>query len=260
MMNKRVYTTMLELTHNPLYAKLLRSFVSSRASSLLIPGFIKTFQVDMTDYLEDPGSYRSLQQFFSRRTLEGSRPVTMLEKTIASPVDGVLTACGSLSGDGSFEVKGVRHSAQTLLAVTGAAERYQNGSFAVFYLSPKEYHRIHAASAGRVLRRWAAGEYSEPVNDMAFLLGRTPLADNYRLMTEMEGEAGRYITAKIGALNVNSITPSSLQESFEKGDEMAAFGFGSSVVLLYERPDVKWKKEAGTFVRQGEAVAVEGQR
>ncbi|NJP36530.1 phosphatidylserine decarboxylase [Alkalicoccus luteus] len=258
-MNKQLYTAMLELTHNPLYAKVLQSFVRSRASSLLIPGFIKTFQVDMADYLEDPGSYRSLQEFFTRHTLEGTRPVTMLEKTIASPVDGVLTASGSLRGDGHFYVKGVRHSLETMLAVTGAGERYQNGSFAVFYLSPKEYHRIHAPSSGRVLKRWAAGEYSEPVNDMAFLLGRTPLADNYRLMTEMEGEAGRFITAKVGALNVNSVMPSSLQDSFEKGEEMAAFGFGSSVVLLYDRPDVRWKKEAGTFVRQGEAIAVEGQ-
>lgn len=253
-MNKKTYQFLMDLTHNPFYASLLKRTAESRASRWIIPSFSNIFAVNKEESAKEIGQFTSLQDFFTRRLKEGSRPVSMLEKSFVSPVDGTLTAVGEISETQTFEVKGKIHDLHTLLRRKDKIERYSGGSFGIFYLSPSEYHRIHSPAAGKVISRWALGEFSEPVNDLAFQFGVQPLASNYRLITELETSAGRIAVVKVGALNVNSVHYTHVNNELAKGEDFAYFGFGSSVVLLFEPQMVKWTAEINAFLRQGEAI------
>jgi phosphatidylserine decarboxylase len=253
-MKKETYRLLMDLSHNPFYAFLLKKMAESGASRYLITSFADTFNINKAELAEELKQYGSLQEFFMRELKPGSRPVSQLEKSVVSPVDGVLTACGELTADDHFSVKGKEHSLASLLRIEKKVEKYAGGTYGVFYLSPKEYHRIHSPAEGIVTARWALGDYSEPVNDLAFQFGIQPLASNYRLITEMDTPGGRLAVVKVGALNVNSVHYTHTRRELTKGEEFASFGFGSSVILLAEPGVMKWSREEGDFLKQGEAA------
>ncbi|SDN44874.1 archaetidylserine decarboxylase [Alkalicoccus daliensis] len=252
-MKKKTYQLLMDLTHNPLYASVLKRSVESRLSRWIVPSFAKTFKINEEEAEKQINDFYSLQDFFTRHLKEGSRPVSMLEKAVVSPVDGSMTAAGEISPAQTFEVKGMIHDLHTLLRRPDKITRYAGGSYGIFYLSPREYHRIHAPVSGKVISRWALGEFSEPVNDLAFQFGVQPLSSNYRLITEIQTETGKVAVVKIGALNVNSVHYAHLHDEMQKGEEFAYFGFGSTVILLFEPGMIKWTKEQGSVLKQGEA-------
>ncbi|MCE7794161.1 phosphatidylserine decarboxylase [Salipaludibacillus sp. CUR1] len=259
-MKKEFYRLMLGLTNNSFYNSIIKEFTNKRVSKILIPSFSKTFGINAEELARPYSDYKSLSDFFSRELKEGARQLSEMENDVVSPVDGVISEAGTVTEDMSFPVKGKKHSLKTMLGLEEAVNRYAGGEYCVFYLSPKDYHRIHAPYYGTVLRRWALGKYSEPVNALGFHFGKEPLATNYRLVTEMKHDGGRMAIVKVGALNVNSIHPVHVDKAVvEKGREMAYFSFGSSVVLLFEPGTVAIKEELKgkvTPVKQGETIGV----
>ncbi|PRO65067.1 archaetidylserine decarboxylase [Alkalicoccus urumqiensis] len=252
-MKKTTYQLLMDLTHQPLYTAILKRSAASPLSRWLIPSFAKTYQIPLAEAEKPWRDYASLQEFFSRR-LHEPRPVTGISQACASPVDGAVTAVGTLDEDVQFSVKGKVHDIQTLLSVSDSVSRYSGGAFIVLYLAPSDYHRIHAPLTGSVVRRYALGEYSEPVNDLGLRFGIQPLASNYRLITELETAAGRCAVVKVGALNVNTVEYTHMEDSLVKGGEFARFAFGSTVILLFEPERMSWKVNEGDHVKQGETI------
>lgn len=258
-MKKNMYRLMLELTHNRFYNTLIKQAAGHALSKSAIRPFAKTFRINEEELEKDLNEYRSLSDFFTRELKTGSRPVSKSADDIVSPVDGVISEAGELTEGGLLTVKGRTHSLKTMLGLKSAADRYARGHYVVLYLSPKDYHRIHAPFAGMVKKRWALGGYSEPVNDLGFKYGREVLATNYRLITEIAHDGMFMAVVKVGALNVNSVHPSHVASFVEKGEEMAYFSFGSSVVLLFEPDTVKLHEHivSGVVpVKQGETIGI----
>ncbi|WP_280768547.1 phosphatidylserine decarboxylase [Salipaludibacillus daqingensis] len=256
-MKKKLYHLMLELTHNRMYTATLRRFTQSKASKWLIPSFVRTFNINTEELAIDMNRFSSLSEFFTRQLKENSRTVSTRTDDIISPVDGVLKEAGRITKDKQFLVKGKSHSLQTMLGLDSAVDRFKNGHYCVLYLSPKDYHRIHSPCKGKIIRRWALGTYSEPVNSMGLFYGQEPLATNYRLITELEHRHKRVAIVKVGALNVNSVHPSQLESTVDKGEEMAYFSFGSTVILLFEENVMAFNNtilQGELEVKQGESI------
>lgn len=256
-MKKEMYKLMLELTNNPLYSKLLKGFVSTRLSKPFISSFAKVYGVNQGELMRAVSEYNTLGDFFTRELKAGVRELPENEKEVVSPVDGLLTESGKIGEDLSFYVKGKPYSLKTMLGIKSAINRYEQGDYFVFYLSPKDYHRIHSPFSGDVVKRWALGKYSEPVNEMGKFYGKEPLASNYRLITELIHQGKRMAMVKVGALNVNSIHPIHVGDSLLRGEEVAYFSFGSSVVLLFE-PDTlvinDEVKQGDVTIKHGESI------
>jgi phosphatidylserine decarboxylase len=255
-MKKETYRLIMDLTHNPFYTSVLKGFASSSLSKPFIRRFSNTYGINIAEAEKPIGEYKTLQEFFSRSLKESSRPVSPINNSVASPVDGDLTAAGNIDAYDTFLVKGKVHDLYTLLRREDKVKRYSGGDFGVFYLSPQDYHRIHSPLDGEVISRWALGEYSEPVNSLAFKFGVQPLASNYRLITEIYTSFGYVCIVKVGALNVNSVKYTHLSRMLEKGEEFASFGFGSSVIVLFEPGSIEINKQEGSFLRQGEVFGV----
>ena len=117
-----------------------------------IAWFVRRYGVDMDEAANpDITSYPSFNEFFTRALKPGARPLAQAD--LVSPVDGAISQFGPIEGDQIFQAKNHRYSTTALVGGDAAlAARFEHGSFATLYLSPKDYHRIHMPCDGRLLR------------------------------------------------------------------------------------------------------------
>jgi len=232
---KWLYRLMIELTNHRLSSILIASFTKSRMSKMLISSYAKLFKINQGEMEKGLKDYETLQQLFVRKLKAGSRPIDQSLHGVSSPVDAVIETVGTITERSEMVVKGKTYSLQEMLGSEQAAKRYLNGYFIILYLSPSHYHRIHSPVSGVVINQWALGKKSYPVNRLGLRLGKDPLSKNYRVITEISAHDKNIAIVKVGAMFVNSIELTHENEYLTKGEEMAYFSFGSTVVLLFEK-------------------------
>jgi phosphatidylserine decarboxylase len=96
-----------------------------------------------------------------------------------------------------------------------------------------------------------------PVNEFGLTFMRRVLSRNERLVTYIRHQIGEVAIVKVGAMNVSSIKYVDPEpKALDRGQELAYFEFGSTIVLLTEdgtlqpRTDLK----VGDKVQMGEKL------
>lgn len=215
-------------------SKLLVKISRSRWSKVLNPLFIRAYRID-TDEMEHPvSSYKSIHHLFTRKLKTDARLVNTGEDVIISPVDGTINSFGRIEGNSTFEVKNSELDLIEMLGTEEEAKKFINGHYIIFYLSPRNYHRIHSPVEGEMEKNWTLGGKSYPVNRLGLKYGKRPLSSNYRIISALSSQNGKIAVVKVGALNVNSIHMINDSSSLKPGDDLAYFSFGSTVILLIE--------------------------
>lgn len=187
------------------------------------------------------GDYASFAELFSRRLRPGSRPIDADSSSIVCPADGKLTAVGQADRGRLIQAKGLDYDLRELVVDAELATALEGGPFVTVYLRPKDYHRVHAPVAADVVRiSRVAGELL-PVKP-AFVRGQPNLyVRNERVVMELAGDAGRMALVCVGAAAVGSISTvfdldgrevAGVARRVERGQEVAAFNLGSTVVLI----------------------------
>lgn len=143
--------------------------------------------------------------------------------------------------------------------------------YCVLYLSPGDYHRVHSPVDWNVLVRRHFSGRLYPVNERATRTIRNLYIENERVVLEGQWQQGYLALAAIGATNIGSIElyiEPELQTNrprkkilqseppeervyeregggimVKKGEEIAAFNMGSTVVLVFQAPVAKSSKE-----------------
>lgn len=230
-----IYRILIELTNGPLTSKLIKKFACSSASRKIVPSFAKVYRINQYEMEKSLREYGTLHDFFIRRLKEGSRPGDSDPVSVTSPVDAVIENIGRISAEHHITVKGKIYSIAEMLGNNELLSQYTDGVYMIFYLSPSHYHRIHSPVTGKIANQWTLGTKSYPVNKYGLKYGRAPLSKNYRTITEIEHETGKIAVVKVGAMFVNSIESIHKGEHVTKGEEMAFFTFGSTVVLLFQK-------------------------
>src|SRR5262249_7181539 len=144
-----------------------------------------------------------------------TRPIDSDPQAVLCPADGVIQAFGSVGEDQAIHVKGTRYKVRELLGPCAENFDYRGGAFWVVYLSPKDYHRVHAPVSGPVrwVRHVPGGVY--PVNSMGLRLVPRLFSRSHRVTVMQESAVhGPVITIMIGAVGVGRISLS-FDESFE---------------------------------------------
>lgn len=237
-----LYRLFIELTNRNWSSKILKRFAQSRKSKWIVPSFASVYKINQEEMEKNLHEYESLHDFFIRKLKPGMRPIA-LDSDVVSPVDAVIEDIGVIEPNHQIVVKGKIYSIAEMLGSKEAAEYYKQGKYMVLYLSPSHYHRIHSPISGEVLKRWTLGTSSYPVNRLGLKYGRDTLAKNYRNITEIGYENGRMAVVKVGAMFVNSIELIHKGETLQKGEEIAYFSFGSTVVLLFEQDALNISEE-----------------
>ncbi len=242
--------------------------------NLLIWGFLRLYRVDMTEAVEsDAYRYGSFNEFFTRALKDGARPIAREAHAIAGPVDGCVSAVGTIESGQLLQAKGRYYRLTDLLAEQPWASRFEGGSFATIYLAPFNYHRVHMPLRG-VLRQtvYVPGRLFS-VNAVTVQHVPSLFARNERVLTLFDTAYGQSAVVLVGALNVGSIatvwagdiTPGPRRMitdlpappvMLEKGAELGRFNMGSTVILLFERERARWRPEvrADSAVRLGQPL------
>jgi len=229
-----IYRLFIELTNRKSTSRLLAKFSQSKMSRLFIPSFSRIYHINQLEMEKPINEYQSLHAFFTRKLKSDARTIFQDPLSVISPVDATIEDMGTIALDHSISVKGKKYSVSEMLGGNDKVQKYLNGTYIIFYLSPSNYHRIHSPISGKVLSQRAIGTKSYPVNKYGIKYGKRPLSKNYRIITEMYYNGVSMTMVKVGAMFINSIEILHKNAEVEKGEEMAYFSFGSTVVLLFE--------------------------
>ena len=199
--------------------------------------------------------YSSLNDFFIRKIKEESRTIDKDIHQICSPVDGVISKFGPIKEGQLIQAKGINYFLEDLVSSDSEAKKFKNGYFVTIYLSPKDYHRIHAPYGGKVyLTEHIPGSLFS-VNESSQKSVQSLYAINERTLIGLKNKSFSFMLVNVGAAIVGNIVPYWYNEKLnefeniikswkigpeknfklvEKGQEVAFFQMGSTVILLFE--------------------------
>ncbi len=264
-MSERIAVSLQYLLPKQALTALAGKFAGSRAGGLttsVIRWFIGRYGVNMSEAANpDIASYASFNEFFTRPLKPDARPLAPAD--FICPVDGAISQFGAIERDQIFQAKGHHYSATAL--VGGDAElarRFEDGSFATLYLSPKDYHRIHMPCDGRLLRMIHVPGDLFSVNPVTARGVPGLFARNERVVCVFDSAQGPFVLVLVGATIVGSMAtvwhgvvnpprPGHLREwryddkelRYRQGAEMGRFLLGSTVVMLFPQGTLKFNAE-----------------
>jgi phosphatidylserine decarboxylase len=247
----------------------------ARFTPQLIRWFAKRYGVNMQEALNpDLASYASFNDFFTRALRADARPLA--DADFLCPVDGAISQFGTIEHDQIFQAKGHRYSTTALVGGDAAlAARFDHGSFATLYLSPRDYHRIHMPCDGKLTRMIYVPGALFSVNPATARGVPGLFARNERVVCVFESAHGPFVLVLVGATIVGSMAtvwhgvvnpPRSRtvrewdyhdrEIVLKKGEEMGRFLLGSTVVMLFPRGVLEFNPEwlAERAIRMGEAM------
>ena len=240
-----------------------------------IQAFVRAYGVDLAEVDMPVDGFRTFDEFFTRRLRDGARPVDPDSSVLVSPADGRLEDLGAISADGELTVKGQPYTAADLLGDAEDARAYEGGRYFIVYLSPRDYHRVHAPTCGNVqCVRYIPGTLF-PVNRIGTDHIPQLFARNERLaIVQQSAVHGRVTTIMVGAIGVGRIGLSFDEVETnrgyspgvrryaegsvvrDRGDELGVFHMGSTaIVMLPPACALETYVEAGASVRMGQAIA-----
>lgn len=247
----------------------------------LVGWFVRKYRVDLSECEGTLQDYPTLAQLFVRPLRPGLRPVDSRPEVLVSPVDARVHTMGRIQ-DGCFEqAPGVKARVADLLgqerfqetdSQMPAPARFEGGAYAVLYLSPRDYHRVHVPLACRIATwRYLPGTLW-PVFPAATRKIEQLFARNERLVFHLETEAGAICEVMVGAFGVGRMTTVLDDEatnsaggpyearleaarSLDRAEELGRFELGSTVILLAEPGRLTWTVQPGEAVRLGRPIA-----
>ncbi|WAG78600.1 archaetidylserine decarboxylase [Metapseudomonas furukawaii] len=243
--------------------------------------FAKRYRVDMSEALvEDLTAYEHFNAFFTRALKPGARPLDDTPGAILCPADGAISQLGTIEHGRCLQAKG--HSFSALELLGGDAERaapFMGGEFATVYLSPRDYHRVHAPLGGTLREMVYVPGRLFSVNQSTAENVPELFARNERVACIFDTERGPMAVVLVGAMIVASIettwaglvTPPKRElKTFgydeaarapiqlEKGEELGRFKLGSTAIVLFGPDQIRWADSAwpGSPVRMGQLLAL----
>ena len=279
-MKRTIYTWIQHVAPHRLLSRLMHWLMRIEwkpFKNFVIKKMIHAFDIDISEAHSDNfNDYPHFNAFFTRALKDGIRPIDQDKNALISPVDGAISQCGDIQSGKIFQAKGFDFTVKELLACDQKTEDYYHqGQFATIYLSPRDYHRMHAPVDCTVAKTvHVPGRLFSVAQWTAESIPRL-FARNERLVCYLDTEFGRVAYVLVGAIMVSSmetvfnglVTPpyaKKVQEvpingnnQLKKGDEVGRFNMGSTVILLFPPGVTKLDSTLveGVKVKLGEKIA-----
>ena len=246
-------------------ARAMGWFARTGLSRWVTRAFVSVYGVDLDEAEGTLADYPTLESLFTRALAPGARPID--DAPVVSPVDGRCAVVGTTE-NGTIAVAPGRDL--DLAALLG---RPIEGELdvAVLYLSPRDYHRVHAPVDGHAAAwRYVPGTLW-PVFPAAVRKVDGLFSRNERLCVRIDTDDCPVDVVLVGAFGVGRITSPICEIVTNNGDparshdldphhpltrgaELGTFHLGSTVVLATPTGRWKWSIEAGDLVRVGRAI------
>jgi phosphatidylserine decarboxylase len=213
---------------------------------LFIYSFRKKYSISLDDFIIPEKGYKTFNEFFTRKLKQNKRTI---DKGFISPVDGIIYDAGEIDKQRRIYVKHKYFNVDELIKTN--SDSYS--SFTVLYLSPSDYHRVHAPFEMDVKTIIYIPGTLKSVRESKVLKNEELYCHNERIILIGDSEYGKFSIVLVGALMVGKIKLSFENESqsnmkkacytiknytdsqkIEKGEEIGYFEFGSSVIIMTE--------------------------
>ena len=238
---------MLAESENPLLKNSLINFIK------------KCYNVDMSSSeRQENKEFKTFDDFFTRDFHQSARPIA--EADFIHPVDAKVVEFGQVNSEHEIFIKHKPYSTDELFIT-------DSSNFISYYLAPYNHHQIYMPVNGQVIRTVYVPGMLYSVKPSAKSCSVVN-SKNERLVIFIESEQGPVTLVLVGALLVGSIStvwgqryfPSKQQDVFEavvnksfaKGEAIARFHYGSSVLLVT-------KQELGTINTGVDGACLMGQ-
>lgn len=251
----------LRILVQPFVTKLGGWFLNTRFSAGMVPGFVQRNGIDLSVCTRD--SFRSYNDFFTRRLKDGQRPIAEDESVLVSPCDGKVTV-SRIGSDSRFFIKDTPYTLERLLGNKKLTERYLGGYALILRLTVDDYHHYCYPADGMKSQAVEIPGVFHTVNPAANEVYPIYHENTREYCLLKTGQFGTLVLMEVGAMMVGKITnlhPEACQ--VKKGEEKGYFEFGgSTIVLLIQHGKVRLdadlveNSENGyeTIVRMGERI------
>ena len=241
-------------------------------SRAVVSLYVRAYGIDLGECQPRSGAYESFDQFFTRELRPGLRTICSNAQEIASPADGAIEAIGPIDEAGTLVVKKQRYTVADLIGDAADAERYAGGQFAIVYLSPRDYHRVHSPVDGAITRVRSMPGDLFPVNSIGERHVPLLFSKNRRVAIVIDTAAlGRVTLVMVGAIIVGRITVNAIPgqdvplgdhvmsppRPVKKGEEVGIFHLGSTAIVFAPRGAAAPFARATGPVRLGQSLAGE---
>lgn len=229
---------LLPLARFAFFSRLYGSFQKSRFSRRKVEPFIEKYQINASEFLDRPETFRSFNDFFIRKLKASSRPIAPGDNVAVLPADARYLFYANLNEKEQFLIKGKGFDLSKLLGTAELAKRYSEGSLIIARLCPVDYHRFHFPCSGVPSQAKLLNGPLYSVNLLALKRRLKTAVENKRMVTELKTKAfGTVAMIEVGATNVGSIEQTYVpNREVQKGEEKGFFSFGGScLILLFEK-------------------------
>jgi phosphatidylserine decarboxylase len=212
----------------------------------------RSFGIDFSEVDQPLTEFESFDSFFTRTLPAGARILTGEGNALLSPADGVFAPVVLSSDDTLIAAKGRSYSMVDWFSIIELP--WQDPRCNVIYLSPKNYHRVHAPLGGQIVK-----VHYEPGN--LFTVNPNRVRDitkiwgvNERVSLWLKTEFGPVAICLVGALCVGSIEMTVLPLPLnrfsgrqpvthefpdggirvQQGEQLGMFHMGSTVLVAFE--------------------------
>ena len=241
------------LPHN-ITSRLISRIADSKNNfikNFLIKLAVKKFKINIKEAKEeDLKKYKSFNDFFTRDLKDNIRPIKKSEKVMTSPADGILSEFGNIENGKLIQAKKKFFTLESLICKSSITKF---NKFSTIYLAPKDYHKVHMPIDGKLIKMVYIPGKLFSVNEITTRKIDKIFSKNERLICYFETRIGEIAIILVGAFLVagietvwqGKITPNYYKESktwnyntnsfnitFRKGDKIAWFHYGSTVITL----------------------------
>lgn len=227
------------LVKRKFYSWLTGVLCDSSISAKKIKGFVKAFDIDMEQCPDSMESFKSFNEFFTRRLKPEVRPFSEEKELFLSPGDGRLKAWQGIDTGKLLQVKGSTYTLEELLGDKGLAKEYQGGSCILLRLAPVDYHRFHFVDSGSCSESRRIQGFYYSVNPVALNSIPQVFCRNKREYSIFHSDNfGDMVYMEVGATSVGSIVQLyKAGAPVVRGEEKGYFKFGGSTVILFLKKD-----------------------
>ena len=225
--------------------------------NILIKAFIKVYQPDLSlAKRKHARDYDNYNDFFIRELEDDARSIDKHHHAVCSPVDGSVVDFGVIESGQLIQAKKFRYDLAELIGNLEFAAELEGGFFITIYLAPTDYHRIHCPLGGKIINTNHMGDDLYSVNLNAQTSVPSLYIKNERANIIVQSDNFSYGLVAVGASIVGSIIPFWEKRNFKKrqtyrsswdkgpkeafktvskGQELAYFRMGSTVILLFPK-------------------------
>lgn len=277
-MTKPISVILQCLLPQHLISRCAAAFMNTRIPWLknkIIKWFVKRYQVDLSmakkEHITD---YATFNDFFTRELKPHLRPIFPENDALIAPVDGYISAIGTVKKEKLIQAKAVDYSLAALLANDKQLiETFAHSSYATFYLSPKDYHCVHMPIDGALKRTLYVPGRLFSVNLKTAQYVPNLFARNERLICEFETACGPMLVIFVGAIIVAGIHTvwggqeapcghGSIHEQlfsekphYTKGAKIGHFNVGSTIIVMFKHDGLNWSAQESNNICYGQQLA-----